>query len=203
MALAGCTVVGPGSALTATSEPSMTVIQDAAVLEALGPVPPAPEITEAVLDDYLARSLDWQWANILRSYPNAERPDIVEIERATGSNPRSMQCADEARVGNLDSQAFAIAVYSCGAEFPSLPDGTLSRDQARYLYDYWTGFVVPCYADAGFPDTSTPPTREFFAANWPFQNWSPQPKLDNHLIGGPEFDTVIANCPGFPDGMKN
>jgi len=24
-------------------------------------------------------------------------------------------------------------------------------------------------------DTSTPPNREFFAANWPFQNWSPQP----------------------------
>jgi hypothetical protein len=202
LALSGCTLMPPGSGRTSTGEPSVTVIDQAAVLEELGPVPPAPELTEAVLDDYLARSLDWQWANVVRNYPHAERHEVAEIERASGSNPRAMQCADEARAAGLDPQAFAVAVYTCAAQFPSLPTGTLSRDQARYLYDYWTRFVVPCYADAGYPDTSTPPTREFFAANWPFQNWAPQPKLDNHAVGGPEFDTVLANCPGFPDGMQ-
>lgn len=206
-ALSGCTFVAPGSSVgsdDSTTEATVktVVIDQADVRNALGPVPPDPEFTPALVDDYVARSLDWQWANLLTSFPNAQRPDVVEIERVTGDNPRRTQCGDVARAAGLDPQSFAIAAFVCAAEYPSIPNGTLSQDQAGYLYDYWTGFVLPCYAAAGYPDKSAPPTREYFAANWPFQNWSPQPKSGGYVVGGPEYDTLIANCPGFPDGLN-
>jgi hypothetical protein len=206
LALAGCTLTDAGSGLAsdrAATESSQqaVVIDQAAVLAELGPVPPDPEFTDEVVDDYVTRWLDWQWNNVLASYPDAVRPSVAEIERSTGGNPRWTQCGDQARAAGLDPRAFAIAAFVCSAEYPSVPYGTLSKDQARYLYDYWTRFVVPCYADSGYRDTSIPPTREFFAENWPFQNWSPSPSRGGVGAGGPDFDTVVANCPAMPEGL--
>ena len=217
VALAGCTLMAPGSAGSATPDPEPhATIEPSDVLAALGAVPPDPQLTDELLDDYFDRWLDWQWDNLTRTYPDAVRPQVAEIARATGSNPAGTACQDEARSAGAVAQEAsasdpaaqqaaarqsAVDVFVCSVEYPSLPNGTLSRDQARYLYDYWTRFVLPCYAAAGYPDDSTPPSREFFADNWPFQNWAPQPARGSATAGDTLLDDAQADCPAIPEGL--
>lgn len=75
--------------------------------------------------------------------------------------------------GIPDSQqdSFDLAYAICSAEYPLLPQiittGGNDPAQLRVLYDYWTGYYVPCVALFG-EDASdgTIPSKESFVANW-------------------------------------
>ena len=175
VALAGCTLVAPGtpvSTQTATT-PAPHAIDPSAVVAALGPAPrwspPTPERT----DDIIARGIDFYWGFAASRYPDAARPEVAEIARAEGTSPEQAACLAAAPSGPRES---AIASYVCHAQYPVVPAGLITEAQAGYLYDYWTDFVFPCFAENGFSMPTSPPARDAFVAEWPYQDWWPAPE---------------------------
>jgi len=196
LALAGCTFVAPQP----TPEPEEPYsIDQAAVLEVLGAVPEGEPMTPERTADFITRSLDRQWEGVVAQYPDAIRPEVAAevINDVNGEAFRA--CMAPVEGGGRES---ALAAYICSARFPSAPSGMLTHDQAGYLYDYWTGFVMPCYAENGYPLEQSPPARADFVAEWPFQNWSPRPTS----LGGEEliaaFEELDLLCPSVVDELR-
>jgi len=195
LALSGCTLMAPGSlAPTATPEPYR--IEHSEVVEALGAVPEGEPMTPERTADFVSRFLDQQWELVSVPYPDAVRPTVAQEEDADGG---INACISEA--SGTPKEA-AIAQYVCFARFPSPPSNMLTHDQARYLYDYWTGFVVPCYRDNGFDVQGTPPARETFVAEWPLQHWAPMPVRDGESVYGDQYDELESLCPGVVDELR-
>ncbi|GAB3605781.1 hypothetical protein GCM10027413_11900 [Conyzicola nivalis] len=193
LALAGCTFVGPVE-LKPESEPY--TIKDGAVLAALGEVPEGEPMTPEREADFIARFQNYRWSIVTQSYPDAVRPTVT-VADTTGAGVSA--CVSD---GLQSSEQVALADYVCFAQNPPVPTSMLSSAQAGYLYDYWTGFVVPCYAEHGFEISADPPVRERFVAEWPFQNWAPT--LANR--GGEDAVAALAEleqfCPGVPDELS-
>ena len=192
--LAGCTLVAPGSVNAGSvdkGESPVSAIDQSAVTEALGAIPPFEDPTPARTADYNARFADEQWTAVVVNYPDAQRPDVEALDPVDDEEPIN-ECR-KAVTG--DGVTAAVAQYSCYVRHPTVPRGVLSYDQAAYLYDYWTRFVLPCYADHGFAPVSDPPSRDDFATAWPFASWRPNPLRSGQPPTDPEHQLVESLCP--------
>jgi hypothetical protein len=189
LALAGCTFVEP-TGDEPESEPYS--IREGAVLAELGEVPESEPMTPERAADFIARFQDYRWTIVTRSYPDAVRPAVTVVD-TTGADVAS--CMSD---GVLSEQS-ALSDYVCLAQNPPVPRAMLSDDQAGYLYDYWTRFLVPCYEANDHPIDESPPARNDFVARWPFQEWSPRPST----AGGEDVIAAYAEleqfCPGAPE----
>lgn len=197
-ALAGCTFVAPGTTVTnnveATQEPY--AIDHSTVVEALGAVPEGEPMTPERTAEYIERFLDQQWQLVSVPYPDAMRPNVAP------DNPPNGTVNDCVTAASGTPEQAAIARYVCMARFPSPPSSMLSHEQAAYIYDYWTGFVTPCYFNNGYDVQSPPPARDTFVAEWPLQHWAPVPVSDGEMVNGEAYDELEALCPGIPDELK-
>jgi hypothetical protein len=193
LALAGCTFVGP---MEQKPEREPYAIREGDVLAILGEVPESEPMTPEREADFITRFQDFRWSIVTLSYPDAVRP-AVTVTDTTGAGVTA--CISD---GLESSEQVALADYVCFAQNPPVPDAMLSPAQAGYLYDYWTGFVVPCYTEHGYQITADPPARDRFVAEWPFQNWSPT--LPNQ--GGEAAVAAVAEleqfCPGVPEELS-
>ncbi|MET4582098.1 hypothetical protein ABIE21_001588 [Conyzicola nivalis] len=192
--LSGCAIGAEPEPTPSPEQPFALAISDEAVLEALGPLPADEEFTPEQQNDFVQRSAEFHWTNVARGYPDAVRPEVVEIDRTTGGNPAALAC-QQASTGT--PQEVAIAVYVCARQHVTIPDGTLSERQVAYLYDYQTRFVLPCYEEKGHAATIAPIDRDEFIATWPFQNWGPYPS--DIEIGTVAYDQLNLMCPAVPD----
>jgi len=195
LALAGCTMVAPGTVnhgdvAAGTSEAN--TIHARAVRDALGDFPADEDPTPARTAEYNARFLDNQWTAVVINYPDAVRPEITDPAPADDAEGPQQQCL---RAIEGDGEAAAVAAYRCYALHPTVPLGVLTKAQAGYLYDYWTTFVLPCYADNGFAHVADPPDRDVFADEWPFVSWRPNPLLEGEAPTDPEYQRVESLCP--------
>jgi hypothetical protein len=192
LALAGCTFVAPEP----TPQPEEPYsIDQAAVVEALGEVPEGEPMTPERTADFIQRFQDYRWQLVARSYPEAVRPAVTVVDTTGAGASACMSDGQMLEEGSLSD-------YVCLAQNPPVPSAALSDDQAGYLYDYWTGFVMPCYHENGYDAEFPPPTRDEFVARWPFQEWSPRPSN----LGGEEliaaFAELDALCPSAPDELR-
>ncbi|WP_411699504.1 hypothetical protein [Conyzicola sp.] len=194
LALAGCTLAEPGAAApTKTAQPY--AIDQGEVAKTLGEVPEGEPMTPERTADFITRFQDCRWELVTRSYPEAVRP-AVTVADTTGAGARA--CMSD----GLISEENAMSDYVCLAQNPPVPPAALTDAQAGYLYDYWTGFVLPCYHENGYEVEAQPPIRADFVARWPFQNWSPRPST----LGGEDIIELFAEldqfCPDTPDGLS-
>jgi hypothetical protein len=216
-ALSACTIPSPGGATEATPTPSPTqafalrIAPDDVVAE-LGPVPPYAEPSPERLEHLRRLAEERAWAGLSRQYPGMPRPDaaLVEYVEPGQGLARVQRCIAERGAelpadGSADGsqlEANALATYVCGVQYPTRMQGLPTEEQTAYLYDYWTGFVVPCFADVGTPSAGEPPTREYFVENWPYQDWSPTPRDGGQPLTFLAIDQLDLMCPTTPEGLS-
>jgi hypothetical protein len=192
LALAGCTFVGP---MEQKPEREPYTIREGDVLATLGEVPESEPMTPEREADFITRFQDFRWELVSRSYPDAVRPAVTVVDTTGAGAPACMSD------GSMSEQN-AISDYVCLAQNPPVPPAMLTDAQAGYLYDYWTGFVLPCYHENGYEIEAQPPTRDRFVARWPFQDWSPRPST----LGGEDIIELFAEldqfCPGTPEELS-
>jgi hypothetical protein len=199
------TPAAPGSP-TAASAPAYPIDMDAVRAE-LGPVPDVPPSPAELASDR-RRLADEQWANALASFPGLARPDAEFVEALDSAEQavRVAACADAASesarnaAGTTDPAAIRVAQYVCGVQYPVATGGGISDVQTAYVYDYWTGFVLPCYDAAGYDVSGAVPTKEDFVAAWPNQGWAPW----NAVADGPPLDVLDEldiPCPAVLDEL--
>ncbi|MCZ4501183.1 MAG: hypothetical protein JWQ74_3740 [Marmoricola sp.] len=197
LTLAGCTFVGPADEQPADERPAAEPysIKHGAVLAALGPVPQGEPMTPERTADFIQRFQDYRWELVAKLHPDAVRPAVTVVD-TTGASVAA--CMSN---GEMSEQA-ALSDYVCLAQNSAVPSAALSDEQAGYLYDYWTGFVVPCYAANDHEVHESPPTRDEFVTRWPFQQWSPRPAT----LGGEEviaaFEELDQFCPTTIDELS-
>ena len=194
LGLTACTFVAAGPP-ERTATPQPYAIDQRAVAEALGPVPEGEPMTPERAADFIQRFQDYRWELVAQSYPHAVRPAVTVVD-TTGSGVTA--CVSD---GSMMVEEVALSDYVCFAQNPPVPPAALSDEQAAYLYDYWTGFVVPCYAENGYEMEQQPPSRDYFVTHWPFQNWSPRPST----LGGKEIIDIYQQldglCPSTPEEL--
>ncbi|WP_157509558.1 hypothetical protein [Glaciibacter superstes] len=217
ISFAGC-AASTGSGTTATPEPTPTPTPTAAAypMPDLGPSPAPAVLTEEGIEQLRLESVEAQWTRVLVRYPGAARPetqfagylagdarlqamrDCLETHNVTISESRSGWEADAPIVSvgpDAQNQEEAVGGFICMTMYPFTPVPAPTDAQLGYIYDYLTQFIVPCYQANGVAraDDAAAPTREFFIANWPNQNWFPSP--DIAMVDSPEWDAVNDACP--------
>ena len=202
LALAGCTMVAPGTinpgeVVEGTSEAN--TIDAGAVRDELGEFPPYEDPTPATAAAYNTRFLDQQWTAVVINHPDAVRPEVATPAPADDAVEPQRRCLQA--IEGAD-EAAAVAGYTCFALHPTVPYGVLSRAQARYVYDYWIDFVLPCYADNGFAHVSDPPDGDDFADAWPFVSWRPNPLLEGQAPTDPEHQRIESLCPSDVEWLR-
>jgi hypothetical protein len=181
------------------------------VVAELGPMPAHAEPTPERLERLRQIAQERAWAGLARQYPGMPRPDaaLVEYVEPGDGLTRGQRCIAERGAelpadGSADGpqlQANAVATYVCGVQYPTRMRGLLTEEQTAYLYDYWTGFVLPCFEEVGTPSTAKPPTREYFIDNWPYQDWAPSPTDEGQPLTFLATDQLDLMCPATPDGL--
>jgi hypothetical protein len=211
IALSGCTA--PSATVSSTPEPTPTQafalrISHDEVLEKLGPPPPNVPLTPERTEQLRVSASDRAWKYFSSRNPGVPRPDIAVVEYVDPARYFAVieECvaahgATLPADGSADyaaNDAYDLASYECGVQYPAQTQNTLSEKQAGYLYDYWTGFVVPCHEEAGYPGGTEPPTRDYFVAHWPYQDWAPTALKGGEPMMGLEMDQLELMCPGVP-----
>jgi len=99
--------------------------------------------------------------------------------------------------------SWALAAYTCSAQYPLDPHLTrpLSEEQLRYIYQYLTQVSVDCMRDLGFDDVSTPPSMQNFIETYgQAGTWAPH--YEAATQASPEVaDAIAENCPQDPPGL--
>jgi hypothetical protein len=204
--LSGCAIGAQPEPTPSPEQPFALAISDEAVIEALGPVPADEETSPERLAAFRETEADRAWRGISSLYPDAVRAtaEPTYLPAAEAAAARKTCLAEqglELPEGGTDDQALVkastLAAYACQQRFADERGPGLSERQVAYLYDYQTKFVLPCYAEKGHTVTRPPITRDEYIAQWPFQNWTPEPSdIDVMTI---EYDQLNLMCPGVPD----
>ena len=199
MLISGCTAPDSPST-TSTYSPELAQ----ALLE-LGPYPTPAPLTESERDAQLSEGSDREWAEVLTSFPDAIRPDVEVIETVSTNEYRDKRRACLTEAGETiapgdewepdGTEASAILGYVCAVEFPITPGRPFSDLELGYLYDFLTGFTVPCMSARGY-ETDPPISREAFVTKWPNQNWYPYP--GGLELMAEESEQLLAECPTEP-----
>ncbi len=177
-----------------------------AILNELGPFPASQELSDEQVDAARHQAADAWWSMVAAQYPSLERPEVV-VEREAASDEVDElleSCLEEKghdlggysvnEIG-LSTPEIAISWFECKVSYPEESHPGYSNEQVAYLYDYLTGFVVPCLEERG-SEIDQAPSRETFVANWPNQGWFPA--ANNGELGSPENVAANLACPSDP-----
>ena len=210
LALVGCS--GPKSAEAESSSPAPSPAFAAVgyPMPNLGPEPSMALLSDADAETQRLAYQDKRWLDVLSKYPDAARPviaftgyladkDYVDVlyscytaagvpsDLGTDANGLATGLSIE-----LKTEAEEIAAFTCQQEHPSRPLAQADAHVLGWIYDYLTQFLAPCYAANGIQNPA-PPTRDYFIANWPNQNW--WPSQGGMPMGTPEDEAIGAACP--------
>lgn len=75
-------------------------------------------------------------------------------------------------VGMSGTAETATVLYTCYVRFPVEPHIRPPDRTIRFAWEYWTGFLAPCFEAHRIPQTAPPSEDEFFAT-YPRQGWGP------------------------------
>lgn len=100
----------------------------------------------------------------------------------------------------LDSVTFEVT-----AEYPIDPEylRPLNQEQLGLLWDYWTGYFLPCANAHGAPPIQPSPTRQYFVANYYSvfitdpESWLPPDNL-MLLMEFSDYQELSKFCPDHP-----
>lgn len=139
------------------------------------------------------RFIDWQeWPAVMAScLTDAGFP----TESAQGGLPTAPPGGQES--------AWALAAYTCSAQYPVDPQQTvaLNDDQLRYLYEYYTQVAMPCMRGLGFHDFSATPSVQTFMDDYGTERgWSP---FTDVADGASDelWQSIERECPQVPDRL--
>lgn len=192
-----------------------------AVLDALGAPPPSGPPDPARLAELQQEATDRRWEQVTRQFPDALRPEVALVHEIEGGDLDPLiACLREAGLPVVDdvgrsedgstSQGYSfempdggplreqaeLASYRCDVMYPGPVGGTLTVDQAAWLFDYLTTFQLPCFEALGAPSTEPGMTREEFATTWPHQGWYPSAgSKSGRGLTEAEQERVDAACP--------
>jgi hypothetical protein len=97
-----------------------------------------------------------------------------------------------------------LAWYGCTRQYPiySTVYASLSDEQLDTLYDYYSGYLVPCLGALGSPVTEMP-SREAFADGGEGQPgwWNPYLSVVTPASTA-DVDLLFARCGPYPDGPR-
>lgn len=107
---------------------------------------------------------------------------------------------DESLEPLLDSVTFEVT-----AEYPIDPEylRPLNQEQLGLLWDYWTGYFLPCASAHGAPPIQPSPTRQYFVANYYSvfttdpESWLPPGNL-MLLMEFSDYQEILKSCPEYP-----
>lgn len=172
----------------------------------LGPSPaPGPPPGAAQLEKLRVADADANWALVTAKYPAAIRPDASftaflptdEQQQAMIGCLRDGGVPVDAPSGGaymieIPDQKTALTNYACQVVYPIKPISPPSPAQLGYIYDHLTRFIVPCDQAHGYTSPQAP-SRDYFIAHWPHQDWFPSP--DTWDSGAPDGDAISKACP--------
>lgn len=168
--------------------------------------------------------LDEAWANEVAQVPSlteADRPTVAVVRTISlydyadvmlsclhdSGFPQAERTADGEGVAmqissDAEAKAYAIAEYTCGAQYPidSKYTQPLSTDQLGMLYDYYRGDLSDCLRARGYTPSTAPSLAEFVENYDTEQSWSPI----GDVVGQLSLDAateLLAACPDVPDGI--
>lgn len=205
-----------GTATNATGAPDRQ-----AVLDTLGAPPTSGPPDPARLAELRQEATDQRWDQVTRQFPDAVRPEVALVHEIKGGDLDPLiACLREAGLPVVDdvgrgedgstSQGYSfempdggplreqaeLASYRCDVMYPGPIGGTLTVDQAAWLFDYLTMFQLPCFEALGAPSTEPGMTREEFATAWPHQGWYPSAgSKSNRGLTEADQERVDAACP--------
>jgi hypothetical protein len=180
------------------------------------PLPAGP--SDGDVARYYAAVSDARW-NSLGLGPAVERPVITNarpIAREVWAT-RVADCMNGAGFANYSEQGGGltvlssdglqateekVALYMCQELYPVESDATavFSVGQLRYVYRYYTSFLVPCLESRGYDIGDVPP-RDAFLDQGNLGVWNP-------YWSGTTWDTdtlaaLRSHCPPMPPGIPD
>ena len=215
-ALTGCSGGSAGAdSPTATPEATDAAAQVVSIpMPEFAPWPASDPFTEADVEAARIAEADRDWQGVLGSYPDAVRPEVgfeayvtdedrVDVMRAcyeaagvpidegrTGPDPDDPVVSIGTSTTTVEQ---AIAAHSCRVAHPERrTSGPPNAEQLGWIYDYLTGYYVPCYEANDIVVPPAPP-REEFVANWPNQGWFPMVG-DHPLAMDAEWDAALSKA---------
>ena len=174
----------------------------------LGPLPVPDVLTPEQTEQARLATVDADWSQVTRSYPDAVRPEVVfagytpgytyvdtldecYVDSGLALDRKTDEVGVSRRTGTtVGSEADAVAVYACLTSVMVTPP-PMNAAQIGYYYDYLTEFLAPCYAANGI-DNAAAPSRETYIASWPATSWFPSL---GDLYGTSAAAPLIAACP--------
>jgi hypothetical protein len=180
--------------------------------------PSVSPLTSAEIEAQAAMDLENNRLHWLAAFPDVEIPDVQRVRFIDWREwPDVMaSCLTEAGFPTVPAgggipttppsgqeQPYALAAYSCTAQYPVNPRQTkaLDDDQLRYLYEYYTLEAMPCMRELGFDDFSPPPSLQTFRDDYnTSRSWTPFTEASN----GTPLDLwaeIEETCPQVPDAL--
>jgi hypothetical protein len=166
------------------------------------------------MDAITAADNDARWSFFFGDRPDVARPQVDRLGYVAPQDAEALykKCLATAGVnpdyiygfGAYDSDpvgqtAAYIAYYTCVAQYPVNPIsvGFLSQAQLGFMYDYFTGRLVPCLRSLGYYVAPPPPRRAFVDGLFNGATWDPY--ADVHPPAGRHsWDFIDERCPPLP-----
>lgn len=183
------------------------------------PEPPVVDpMSESDIEAQALLDLKQSETQYLGAFPDLEVPVVTRIRFIETDDwaPVMAECLTDAGFptvaagGGIPStspdgqeQSWALAAYTCSAQYPIDPHLTrpLNDDQIRYTYDYYTQVSVPCMKNLGFDDVSPAPSAQTFIDQYAKPgSWSPY--WDAATQASTDlWDQIQEECPETPPGI--
>ena len=177
-------------------------------------------LTEGELDALVRAELDRQWE--FTGLDGVVPRPVVEVEKAgsiDGFQPEFGQCMSDAGFsgwgtgprgldmstvnpdGAATTQQQQLDYYGCLARFPGVD--RLSTEQLDFVYDYYTGWLVPCLGQQGHAVTDVPSREEFHDSRelmgW---RWTPYSALAAPPTNETVYGRLLSICEPTIPGME-
>jgi hypothetical protein len=182
-----------------------------------------PPLSDADAFAALGPIADEAWSAVLASHPDAVRPVDGFVRWATDADVFSEEGADLAQTSELaacftahgalvdvgqtedggtalgasaETEEGEVGMYFCSnVAYPQRPPSP-SPERAGYIYDYYVGYLVPCFEAHGVKQGSASPTRDQYIAEFTHQTWGPTYPEADSTDPALERDCIIP-FPGF------
>lgn len=180
-----------------------------------------PGITAAERAAAVQVKLDQTWQRLVGAGGSIDQP-IVEIVRYSTHDDQFRTYAEcMTRAGypssyvvsegvvtqsapHTDSSQFALAQYTCEAQYPLDPVdlGLLTAGQAAYLERYWTGYLTPCLRGVGVDLPEVPRATALAPGSGSIaSSWEPYRQV-REMSGNVVARAVFERCPPYPRGFR-
>lgn len=166
---------------------------------------------ETILD----ASTDQAWQLVESRHPGLERPAVDRVRTVSHADwaPTQERCMTAAgfpqakampdaslssgQVPEAQSEPFAVAEYTCGAEYPMAAkyQTAFNESQLEWLYRYSTGELTKCLQDRGISVERGPSEQEFIDSDGA---WSPYRSVD---LPQSRYYELVTACPEIPDSI--